>query len=120
EHAGAITGRLAHSENSPCVLFDEIPGYPKGYRVIVNCSGTPERQAVTLGIPADQGTHEGLRRFWSDKLEGLTPLPPREVPRGPVCENILEGDQIDLEGFPAPVWHPKDGGRFIGTASINI
>src|SRR4029450_2776977 len=26
----------------------------------------------------------------------------------------------DLNCFPAPIWHPLDGGRFIGTASINI
>ena len=35
-------------------------------------------------------------------------------------ENVLEGDDIDLERFPTPIWHPKDGGRYIGTASMNM
>ena len=117
---GAVTEMLDHSLDSPCVIFDDIPGYPPGRRVIVNCSGTPPRQAVTLGIPVERGTHEGLRAFWGQVLDGLEPIPPHEVPTGPILENVLEGDAIDLEAFPAPVWHPQDGGRFIGTASLNI
>ncbi|HET8587387.1 MAG TPA: hypothetical protein VFM74_05880, partial [Candidatus Limnocylindria bacterium] len=45
---GAITEMLDHAEGSPAVIFDEIPGYPAGHRILVNASGTPERQAVTL------------------------------------------------------------------------
>ena len=53
EEIGAITEMLDHAENSPCVLFDEIPGYPAGRRVIVNCSGNPARQAITLNLPPE-------------------------------------------------------------------
>ena len=120
EDIGAITEMLDHSEGSPAILFDDVPGYPSGRRVIVNCNGTPTRQAVTLGLPLAQGTHEGLIAFWRATLDELRPVPPREVSDGPILENVLEGDAIDLEAFPAPVWHPKDGGRFIGTASLNI
>ena len=117
---GAITEMLDHTEDSPCVIFDDIPGYPAGHRVIVNCSGNPARQAITLGLPAEQGTHQGLFEFWRETLDGLTPIPPVEVETGPIMENVLEGDAIDLEKFPVPIWHPLDGGRFIGTASMNI
>jgi UbiD family decarboxylase len=117
---GAITEMLDHAEDSPCVIFDEVPGYPAGHRVIVNCSGTPTRQAVTLNLPTSAGTHDGLFNFWRGVLDDLRPLPPVEVDSGPVFENVLEGEAIDLTSFPAPVWHPKDGGRFIGTASMNI
>lgn len=120
EEIGAITEMLDHAEGSPCVLFDEIPGYAPGRRVIVNCSGTPARQAITLGLPPSAATHEGLHDFWSRVLEDLRPLPPVEVEDGSVFENVLESDDIDLLAFPTPVWHPKDGGRFIGTASMNI
>ena len=120
EDIGAITEMLDHSEGSPAILFDDVPGYPSGRRVIVNCNGTPTRQAVTLGLPLAQGTHEGLIAFWRATLDELRPVPPREVSDGPILENVLEGDAIDLEAFPAPVWHPQDGGRFIGTASLNI
>ena len=117
---GEITEMLDHAENSPCVLFDEIPGYPAGRRVIVNCSGNPARQAITLGLPASEANHGGLLRFWRDVLDGLTPIPPVDVPAGPIFENVVEGAAIDLEAFPVPVWHPQDGGRYIGTASMNI
>ena len=120
EDIGAITEMLDHAEGSPCVLFDEIPGYPAGRRVIVNCSGTPARQAITLNLSPEAATHEGLSAFWSGVLDDFHPIEPVEVETGPVMENILEGDDVDLLSFPTPMWHPKDGGRFIGTASMNI
>jgi 4-hydroxy-3-polyprenylbenzoate decarboxylase len=117
---GAVTEMLDHNEGAPCVLFDDIPGYPTGRRVLVNCNGTPERQAVTLNLPASAATHEGLMSFWRRVLDGVEPIPPLEVETGPVFENVVEGDDVDLTAFPAPIWHPQDGGRYIGTASLNI
>lgn len=117
---GAVTEMLDHADNSPCVLFDEVPGYPAGRRVVVNCNGTTGRQAVTLGLPAAQASHQGLFDFWRAALTGLQPIPPRTVTDAPVLENRLTGTSVDLEAFPVPVWHPKDGGRYIGTASMNI
>lgn len=40
------------------VLFDRVSGYATGRRVIVNCNGTPGRQALTLGLPRSMGNHE--------------------------------------------------------------
>lgn len=117
---GEVTELLDHAEGSPCVVFDDIPGYPSGHRVIVNCNGTPGRQAVTLGLPASEGDHEGLFRFWRGILGDLHPVEPIEVESGPIFENVLEGEDVDLEAFPTPQWHPLDGGRYIGTASMNI
>ena len=117
---GAITEMLDHTEGSPCVLFDRIPGFQEGYRVIVNCQGTRRRQAVTLGLDPAEASHERLMAYWRGLLSGLTPRPPREVTSGPILENVRRGDEVDLSVFPAPIWHPKDGGRFIGTASLNI
>ncbi|HET8587265.1 MAG TPA: UbiD family decarboxylase, partial [Candidatus Limnocylindria bacterium] len=120
EQIGAITEMLDHAEGSPAVIFDEIPGYPAGHRILVNASGTPERQAVTLSLPPEYGTHAGLTTFWRGILDGFAPIPPREVETGPILENVLEGEAVDLFSFPTPIWHPLDGGRFIGTASMNI
>jgi 4-hydroxy-3-polyprenylbenzoate decarboxylase len=117
---GDIAEMLDHNEDSPAVIFDDIPGYPSGRRVLVNANGNPARQAITLNLPDSDGNHEGLFRFWRGVLQGLEPIPPVEVTDGPVLENVLEGDDIDLNAFPVPIWHPQDGGRFIGTASLNI
>jgi 4-hydroxy-3-polyprenylbenzoate decarboxylase len=117
---GAVTEMLDHTEHSPCVLFDGIPGFRDGYRVAVNTQGTIRRQAITLGIEPAGASHEGLMARWRDLLRGHTSLPPREVASGPILENVQRGEGVDLTDFPAPVWHPKDGGRFIGTASVNL
>jgi len=117
---GQVTEMLDHAEGSPSVLFDDVPGYPSGRRVIVNCSGTPARQAVTLNLAASEATHDGLLAFWRNVLDGIQPIDPVVVESGPVFENVLEGEMVDLESFPVPIWHPQDGGRFIGTASMNI
>ncbi len=116
---GAIAEMLDHADRAPCVLFDEIPGFPGG-RVVVNCNGSLARQAITLGLDPATVSHESLLHFWSETLRRLQPLPPREVGDGPILQNVLRGEDVDLTRFPAPVWHPRAGGRYIGTASINI
>jgi 4-hydroxy-3-polyprenylbenzoate decarboxylase len=45
----------------------------------------------------------------------MEPVPPAEVPTGPVMENVLTGESIDLLKFPAPKWHEEDGNRYLGT-----
>jgi 4-hydroxy-3-polyprenylbenzoate decarboxylase len=40
------------------------------------------------------------------------------VESGPVLENILSDDDVDLLQFPAPLWNDQDGGRYIGTGDV--
>ena len=42
------------------------------------------------------------------------------VETGPVFENIITGDDVDLMMFPTPLWHENDGGRYIGTGTYSI
>ena len=115
---GAITEIMAEQEG-PLLLFDAIPGYPEGFRVVANFLGTPGRFALALGLPTDLGKMEILKA-WKEKSRQLEDLPPREVETGPVMENVVEGDKVDLEKFPAPKWHELDGGRYIGTADMVV
>jgi 4-hydroxy-3-polyprenylbenzoate decarboxylase len=32
----------------------------------------------------------------------------------------MRGDDIDVTQFPSPIWHEKDGGRYIGTGTFSI
>src|SRR6266478_8250812 len=120
EDIGAVTEMLDHTEDSPCVLFDEIPNFEQGYRVLVNSMGSRKRQAVTLGLDPDEASHDRLLRFWRELLKGFAPIPPVQVKGGSIEQNILRDNDVDLNRFPVPIWHPLDGGRFIGTASVNI
>lgn len=104
---------------NPALLFDRIKGYPQGYRVLVGQNSSFRRLALTLGLPMDCTGIELVDRF-RKKLNALQPIPPRIVKTGPIFENELRGDDIDLLKFPVPLVHELDGGRFIGTACVVI
>jgi 4-hydroxy-3-polyprenylbenzoate decarboxylase len=106
---------VKYSDNTPALLFDEIPGCPKGFRVLANFFGG-KRKHLTLGFPPHLDKVE-LSERWSDAYndEAGALIPPVYVENGPVLENVLTGDDVDVLKFPAPRWHDADGGRFIGT-----
>ncbi len=116
---GRIAEMLHHTDESPAVLVDEVRGYPKGFRILLNANGNRKRLALTLGLPLDIGKLE-LMDTWEQKIADLKPLPVNTVSDGPVMENVLEGDAVDVNIFPTPLWHSEDGGRYIGTGSPNI
>lgn len=120
EDIGAITEMFEQRDGTPAALFDDIPGFEPGYRVLSNGMGTRARQAITLGIDPETATHQRLLEHWRNLMRSFNPIKPIVVDQGPIRENVLSGDDVDLNKFPAPIWHPKDGGRFIGTASLNI
>ena len=72
-----------------------------------------------MGVPLDLPPLEILRA-WKEKSARAKLIPPRVVATGEITENVLDGDAADLERFPAPRWHQRDGGRYIGTADMVI
>lgn len=114
EDIGHITEMIHHTDEGPVALFDEVPGYPKGYRIVVNANATRKRLALTLGLPLDIGRRDLMDRFLG-MTEADRAIPPVVQETGPVFENVFHGDDIDIERFPTPWWHPLDGGRYIGT-----
>jgi 4-hydroxy-3-polyprenylbenzoate decarboxylase len=114
ENIGRIAEMLHHTDGAPAVLFDRIPGYPAGYRILVNAQGERSRLAISLGLPIDIGTWE-LMDEWERRMDGVTPIAHRMVGAGPITEHVLEGAEVDLLKFPTPLWHPQDGGRYLGT-----
>ncbi len=119
EEIGMAAELVAHDENAPAVLFDEVPGCPKGFRLLTNLFGG-RRMRTTLGFPTDLTKVELSEAYLDSCLTGRPDIPYRTVDTGPVLENVLTGDDIDLDKFPAPQWHEKDGGRYIGTGCFNI
>jgi UbiD family decarboxylase len=120
EDIGLATELLQHDEKAPTALFDKIPGMPAGYRVLVNFFGG-KRMNMTLGFPTDLSKFELSRAFLDVYREQAAhPLPYEVVENGPVLENIMMGDEVDITKFPTPLWHEADGGRYIGTGSFNV
>jgi len=110
---------ILHDENAPCVIFEDIPGTLPGSKVLVNFFGG-RRQRMTLGFPLHLSKLELSEAFREHYMADLKRIPPRYVNDGPVFENVITGDKVDVSIFPTPKWHPDDGGRYIGTGSFNV
>ena len=119
EDIGMAAELVQHDENAPCVIFDEVPGCKKGQRVLTNFFGG-KRKNMTLGFPLHYSKLELSQAFLDNYLRELKPIPHQFVETGPVLENAITGDAIDITKFPVPLWHEGDGGRYIGTGSYNI
>lgn len=115
---GGISELMAERDNS-ALLFDEIQGYPEGFRVLSNAFLSHNRTGMVLGIPGNLSSVE-MVNAWRKRLKEIKPVKPVEVKEGPIKENILTGDDADLLKFPAPIWHERDGGRFLGTGCAVI
>jgi UbiD family decarboxylase len=115
---GAISEIMA-GNGGPALLFDKVPGYPEGYRVLSNAFISRPRTGLTLGVPPELSGLEMLDA-WRKRLKGAKPVPPVEVKDGPVKQNVLTGQDVDLFKLPTPVWHEFDGGRYLGTGCVII
>ena len=112
---GAIS-ELALQNDGPALLFDEIPGYPAGYRVAANVCSSHRRGLLILGMDPNLSEDEAVQIF-KDRWNHYKPVPPRVVDGGPLLENVQNGDEVDLLQFPVPIWHELDGGAYIGTGN---
>jgi UbiD family decarboxylase len=117
---GLATELLQHSARGPAALFDKIPGYAPGFRVLSNFFGG-RRQNTTFGFPAHYNKVE-LSEALGDSLKYAFehPVPYEVVGDGPVLQNVMRAGDVDVLAFPTPKWHEGDGGRYIGTGCFNV
>jgi 4-hydroxy-3-polyprenylbenzoate decarboxylase len=108
-------GRMARAGKSP-LLFENIVDYP-GQRVFTNGL----RDMSLIGLALGLGTRWGRDELIAEaRHRAGMPIAPRIVERGPVMENVIEGDAVDLTRFPVPHWNEQDCDRYIGTWHINV
>jgi len=69
EDIGGIT-ELMTERQGPALLFDQIQGYPPGYRVASNLFTTPKRTAVAFGMDPSS---EGLAERWHEIINKFKP-----------------------------------------------
>ncbi|MBI4332260.1 MAG: UbiD family decarboxylase [Chloroflexi bacterium] len=115
---GAVC-QLSAKNQGPAVLHQKIKGYRPNYRVITNMLSNPRTLDLTFGLPVEytiKDIVEDLRKRITEWKRDAANFPPAVVDAAPILENVVEGDAIDLNAFPVPLWHELDGGPYIGTA----
>jgi len=119
EDIGLVAEAILRAENGPCVVFEDVPGCPKGFRLLLNMFAGVRRN-MTFGFPDHLTKWELSDAYRNAYLKEQKIVPHQIVDDGPVFENVLTGDAIDVTKFPAPIWHQRDGGRYIGTGTYSI
>ncbi len=115
---GAISELNVKKAAPPALLFDQIAGYPKGFRVLTCSTSTPARLSSILRLGVEKSHHALVQKLRGRPAAWQSDAPkydPVFVKTGPALENGSGDGGVDLFTFPAPLWHEKDGGRYIGT-----
>ena len=117
EEIGGIVDIYMRRMDNPAVMFDEIPGFPKGYRVIANILTSIPRVNLALGLPP-QSSEMAQIQWWRNYFKSAPSKPTKAVNGGPLLDNVLEGKDVNIKKIPTPIWHEEDGGPYIGTACL--
>ena len=109
---GAIYELSLQKQVPPVLLFRKIKGYPDDHRVVCNVRSS---RVFNSGVGL-----ELVQNYRKNRRKSADPIPSETVADGPVFENVLMDNQVDVLAFPAPKWHGSDGGQYIGTECMVI
>jgi UbiD family decarboxylase len=115
---GAISEMNVKQDGHSALLFDEIMGFPAGYRVLTCTTSSAYRLSSILRAPQISQHKElvqwlrGKPKEWQSRAASF---PPVTVESGPVFEHVVDQMHVNMWDFPSPLWHEGDGGRYIGT-----
>jgi UbiD family decarboxylase len=111
---GAIYELSLENLFPPVLLFQKMKGCDPAAQVVMNVR-TSKFMVGDLDMDA-------VRHFRQKSKQGkkTEPIPPEWVTSGPIMDNVISGDEVDIFRFPAPTWHAEDGGPYIGTECLVI
>lgn len=115
----ACINELVAENKGSLLLFDSIPGFAQGFRVATGVLTNHNRTCLALGIPAETRPLE-IVKFWKELNREVKPVKPEFHSTAPVKQHRQQGSDVNVLGFPAPHWHPKDGGKYIGTGGLVV
>src|SRR5262245_64849774 len=69
---GGITEVAAGMPDGPALLFDDIKGFPRGFRIFTNAATHPQRAALALGLDPALRPLDALKA-WMEKRKTLKP-----------------------------------------------
>jgi 3-octaprenyl-4-hydroxybenzoate carboxy-lyase len=76
---GAITQMLTETGKgrAPAILFDEVPGYAKGYRTLYGQFSTIKRVALTLGLPLEYEHKADIVKAYHQRMTEMKLIKPK-------------------------------------------
>ena len=103
--------KVVEGRGGPALLFEKVKGYT--IPVFTGAFATTQRLGLLLG----KGTRLSMVELTKEWMELATqqPVKPNEQEHGPIFENVLSGDAVDMFMFPSPRFYELDGGRYFGT-----
>lgn len=108
--------RVAMERNGPALLFSNITDYntpsARGRKVATSLLASHRRIAILLGLDPETPYADLVHHVREHNSRRVEPV---SVSSGPVKDNIVTGDSLDLNDLPVPHWHYLDGGRYINT-----
>ena len=110
--------KLVEEKEGPALLFENVKGYSSP--VITGVYATTPRLSSILGKSNDLSMVELTREWMKTLTETKDLVEAEEVETGPVLENVMEGDAVDIFTFPVPKYYERDGHRYFGTAIFMI
>src|ERR1043165_6821070 len=76
---GAITQMLTEGGKgkAPAILFDDVPGYSKGYRTLYGQFSTIKRVALTLGLPLEYERKADIVKAYHHVMTAMKLIKPK-------------------------------------------
>jgi UbiD family decarboxylase len=118
---GTLIELVAHrgGEGGPALLFDHLTSDERGFRAFSGATNSAARLALTLGLPAPKHPLDVVAAY-RERMRTHEPVPPTVTESGPVLQNVIRDDDVDLTALPAPKLHELDGGRYLGTDDLVV
>ncbi len=98
------------------ILFEQIVDYP-GHRLFTNGLCDAQAIAMALGMPPETGRRAMLQEA---RRRLSNPVVSRVIEQGPILENCIERQRLNLFNLPVPQGNPIERGRYLGTWHLNI
>lgn len=108
--------KVNEEKKGPGLLYENVKGYD--IPVFTSAFSTPARLAIALEQDPSLTMCQLARTWMKQTTKEL--IKPVFVDNPKVMENVITGDDVDVEMFPSPWFYPDDGGRFFVTAGYMV
>src|SRR4029077_11081008 len=98
---GGIVDIYQRRIGNKAVLFDDIPGHPRGHRILANILTSVRRINITLVLDPDAGATD-LVHHWRSYMKEPRAIAPATLSDGPLMQNVRTATDIDIFKIPIP------------------